>query len=179
MSLQPTLQMLTRYSAWANARLFATLTTLPPATLTASRSEGAGSILKVLNHARVVDCIWKAHLQGSEHGFTSRNTEVLPALQDLIGQQQALDAWYVACADRLNAASAAEVLAFNFVDGGSGAMTRSEMLLHIVNHKTYHRGYVAEMLYQADLRPPVMDLPVFLRDAGPDQPAAAGAAPPR
>ena len=39
-----------------------------------------------------------------------------------------------------------------------------EMLLHVVNHKTYHRGYVAQMLYQASVRPPTMDLPVFLRD---------------
>jgi len=39
-----------------------------------------------------------------------------------------------------------------------------DMLLHIVNHKTYHRGVVADMLYQAKSKPPVMDLPVFLRD---------------
>ncbi len=41
------------------------------------------------------------------------------------------------------------------------------MLLHIANHKTYHRGYVADMLYESGLRPPTMDLPVFLRDAPP------------
>ena len=58
----------------------------------------------------------------------------------------------------------AEVVDFRFVDGGAGAMTRGDMLLHVVNHKTYHRGYVADMLYQAGSRPPVMDLPVFLRD---------------
>ena len=33
------------------------------------------------------------------------------------------------------------------------------------DHKTYHRGYVAVVLYQLGGRPPVMDLPVFLRDA--------------
>ena len=41
----------------------------------------------------------------------------------------------------------------------------SEILLHVANHKTYHRGYVAVVLYQLGGRPPVMDLPVFLRDA--------------
>ena len=39
------------------------------------------------------------------------------------------------------------------------------VLLHVANHKTYHRGYVAVVLYQLGGRPPVMDLPVFLRDA--------------
>ncbi|MDP9991306.1 putative damage-inducible protein DinB [Variovorax boronicumulans] len=39
------------------------------------------------------------------------------------------------------------------------------MVLHVVNHKIYHRGYIADLLYQVGSRPPVMDLPVFLRDA--------------
>jgi len=41
------------------------------------------------------------------------------------------------------------------------------MLLHTVNHKTYHRGYVADLLYQAGSKPLVMDLAVFLRDVVP------------
>jgi uncharacterized damage-inducible protein DinB len=57
---------------------------------------------------------------------------------------------------------------FTFVDGGEGAMTRGDMLLHTVNHKTFHRGYVADMMYQVPARPPSMDLPVFLRDAAPN-----------
>ena len=42
--------------------------------------------------------------------------------------------------------------------------TGSEILLHIVNHSTYHRGYVAQMFYQVPARPPTTDLPVFLRE---------------
>jgi len=56
------------------------------------------------------------------------------------------------------------VVQFEYVDGGSGAISRGDMLLHIVNHKSYHRGFVAEMICQAKVRPPVMDLPVFLRE---------------
>jgi uncharacterized damage-inducible protein DinB len=75
-----------------------------------------------------------------------------------------LDRWYIACADGLDATRLAEEIDFRFVDGGAGRMSRGDMLLHVINHKTYHRGYVADMLYQAGLKPPVMDLPVFLRD---------------
>jgi uncharacterized damage-inducible protein DinB len=39
-----------------------------------------------------------------------------------------------------------------------------------VNHKTYHRGQVADMMYQVPARPPVTDLPVFLRDVPLDLP---------
>jgi uncharacterized damage-inducible protein DinB len=44
-------------------------------------------------------------------------------------------------------------------------MTVEEMLLHVSNHGTYHRGYVADMMYDSGLKPPTMDLPVFIRDA--------------
>ena len=165
MGLLGSLVQLTRYSQWANRRLFEYLGTLPADELLASRSDGAGSILKVLNHARVVDRIWQAHLLATQHGFTSRNTEVLPRFDELGGDQAVLDAWYAEYAHQLGEAQAAEVVHFRFVDGGPGAMTRAEMILHVVNHKTYHRGYVAQMLYQAGRKPPTMDLPVFVRDA--------------
>ena len=53
---------------------------------------------------------------------------------------------------------------FTFVGGGEGTMTCAEILMHLVNHGTYHRGYVADMLYQVPANPPTTDLPVFLRD---------------
>ncbi len=37
-------------------------------------------------------------------------------------------------------------------------------LLHVVNHATYHRGHIAQMLYSSDVVPPVTDFPVFLRE---------------
>jgi uncharacterized damage-inducible protein DinB len=39
--------------------------------------------------------------------------------------------------------------------------------LHVVNHSTYHRGFVADHFNQIPSRPPTTDLPVFLRDARP------------
>lgn len=158
------LRMLTRYTAWANRRLYDTLAALPAGEVTARRKQGQHSMVGTLAHAWVVDRIWQAHLQGRAHGYTTRQPDSEPVLEQLRLDQAALDRWYADYADGLDAEAQAEVLDFRFVDGGAGRMTRGDMLLHIVNHKTYHRGYVADMLYQAGLKPPVMDLPVFLRD---------------
>lgn len=157
------IRMLTRYTAWANARLFDVLASLPEGESTTRRAGSSGSMVSILNHAYVVDLIWKGHLEGKPHGFTTRNTDRLPTLEDLSNAQTLADAWYVEYADLLSKDLHNEIVQFKFVDGGSGAMTRGDMLLHVVNHKTYHRGYVATLLYQAESRPPVMDLPVFLR----------------
>lgn len=59
-----------------------------------------------------------------------------------------------------------EPMRSNFVDGGRGRMSAEEMLLHVANHATYHRGYIADMLYEEGLKPPTMDLPVFIREQG-------------
>ena len=56
-----------------------------------------------------------------------------------------------------------EVVNFTFISGEAGAMSRADILLHVVNHTTYHRGHVAEIMYQTNARPPTTDLPVFLR----------------
>lgn len=161
------LRMLTRYTAWANARLFDALAQLPTGEATARHATGFGDMVSTLSHAMVVDRIWQAHLEGRAHGYTTRNTATEPALEALHADQTVLDQWYIAYADGLTDAAHDEVVNFRFVDGGSGAMSRGDILLHTVNHKTYHRGYVADMLYQAGARPPVMDLPVFLRDERP------------
>jgi uncharacterized damage-inducible protein DinB len=45
-------------------------------------------------------------------------------------------------------------------------MTRGEMLLHVVTHTSYHRGFAADLFFQVPARPPTMDLPVYLREKG-------------
>src|SRR5258708_32381229 len=59
-------------------------------------------------------------------------------------------------------------------------MTRAEILLHIVNHTSYHRGFVADLFYQVPgARPPTTDLPVYLREAAAAPAKAVSASPPR
>jgi uncharacterized damage-inducible protein DinB len=157
--------MLARYTAWADARLFAAIAQLPEGAELAKRPTLFGTMLRTLNHCHVVDQIWMAHLEGRAHGHTALNTEVTPAFAELRSAQSAVDEWFVAYAGRLPAPAYEEVVEFRFVDGGAGAMTRGDILLHVVNHKTYHRGWVADMFFQDNARPPAMDLPVFLRDA--------------
>ncbi|MEE8549559.1 MAG: DinB family protein, partial [Alphaproteobacteria bacterium] len=66
--------------------------------------------------------------------------------------------------DRLSVDELNEVIEFEFVGGGQGAMSREQIILHLVNHGTYHRGFVSDMMYQIPAKPTANDLPVFLRD---------------
>ena len=93
------------------------------------------------------------------------NLRVLKYLKNELGHsQEEVDAWYVSWAGSIAEPKLDEVVEFEFVGGGEGAMTRGQMLLHVVNHTSYHRGFVADMFCQVPARPPVTDLTVYLRD---------------
>ncbi|HZY18555.1 MAG TPA: DinB family protein [Ramlibacter sp.] len=170
------IHMLLRYTAWANARLYDALARLPEEGLHAPRPGRPAGVIGVLGHIHVVGRIWKGHLSGQPHGLRSRTPEQVASLAQLRSWQAEQDQWYLGEAGRLSAAQLAQVVEFRFVDGGAGAMRRDAMLLHVANHATYHRGYVADMLYETGFRPPTMDLPVFVRDVEPPAAAAAEAA---
>jgi uncharacterized damage-inducible protein DinB len=158
---------LTRYNAWANQVIFDAVAALPEGEATKPRKSLFKNMVHMLNHNYVIDRIFQAHLEGRVHGYPARNTPDHPPLAELWRAQQEIDAWYVAKYDAMTAGDLASVVRFSFVGGGEGAMTRGEILLHIVNHTSYHRGFVAEMFYQVPARPPVTDLPVYLRDVLP------------
>ena len=155
---------LTRYNAWANKLTFEAVAALPEGEALKPRQSLFKNMVHMLNHNYVIDRIFQAHLEGREHGYGARNTPDHPPLDELWRAQQEVDAWYIAWSDALTDAALTETVNFAFVGGGRGAMNRGEILLHVVNHTSYHRGFVAEMFYKIPARPPATDLPVFLRD---------------
>lgn len=160
--------LFTRYKAWADTVFLSVVSELPPHELTAPRPIGFGSLIRTLNHSYCMDVVWRAHLLGRPHGLTTRNPAEHPAIDALVQAQQSIDAWYIDYAASLSGADLAEVVEFTFIGGGQGAMTRSAILLHVVNHTTYHRGQAADILYHLGVFPPATDLPVFLRAADGD-----------
>ena len=161
-----TARMLTRYNAWANKLIFDAVAALPEGEATKERASLFKNMVHTLNHIYVIDMIWQAHLEGREHGFTARNTPAHPPLTELWRTQQAIDNWYIAWSDGLSNTALDEKVSFTLIGGNQGEMTRGEILLHVVNHTTYHRGFVADLFYQVPARPPTTDLPVFLRESG-------------
>lgn len=164
MPLLRTVRTLTRYNAWANKVIFDAVAQLPDGEAMKPRLTLFTNFVHTLNHNYVIDRIFQAHLEGREHGYTARNTADYPPLDELWQAQQKVDDWYIAWSDRISAAKLDEKVEFTFVGGGEGAMTRAQIVLHVVNHTSYHRGFVGDLFFQVPARPPTTDLPVFLRD---------------
>jgi len=167
MSSTRTARTLTRYNAWANRVFFDSVFALPEGEAVKVRQTLFKNIVHTLNHNYVIDSIFRAHVEGRDHGYTARNTADHPPLADLWAAQQAFDAWFIEWGDTLTPAQVDETIKFTFVGGGDGAMTRGEIIQHLIIHTSYHRGFAADMFFHVPARPPTTDLPVFLRDAPP------------
>jgi uncharacterized damage-inducible protein DinB len=159
-----TARMLARYNAWADREILDAVAALPPGEAEKKRTTLFKSMIGTLNHNLVVDLIWQAHMLGRSHGFTARNVIVHAALPDLRVAQEAFDAWLIEWADAQSETSLNEIVEVTFISGKQGRVSRADMLLHIVNHTTYHRGWVAEMFFEVPARCPAADLPDFLID---------------
>lgn len=177
MSAAKLLKSLTRYKAWADERIFAMVRNLPPAEAMKPRATRYTNMIHTLTHVFVIDQVFQAHLQGRRHGFTSRNTTSHPPLHELESAVRILDAWYIEFVDQLTQVDLERTIEFEFIGGGRGSMSCLEMIVHVVNHGTYHRGLVADMMYQAGVTPDSTDLTVFLRDTPRPSSSAANPSP--
>lgn len=164
MGMLEQVKMLVRYRAWADELTFKAVMDLPEGEAVKPRPTRFGSMVHTLNHVFVIDAIFKAHLLGEPHHYTARNTETSPPLGELWQQQRQMNQWYIDYVEGLSEDQLNEWVSFQFVGGGEGGMSRHQIITHIVNHGTYHRGFVGDMMYQVPATPPANDFPVYLRD---------------
>lgn len=140
--MHDTLQHLFRYKAWANDDLLTVLARLGAwRRLTLTRLA-----IKALSHSYVVDRIFAAHLQRKAHPYTSANLSELPTLDDLAADIRRSDQEYIKYVSGLDRDALAERVDFVFTDGVPGRMSREEMLMHVINHGTGHRGQVSALM---------------------------------
>jgi uncharacterized damage-inducible protein DinB len=156
---------LTRYKEWANGLLFAAAAKLPQSALIAPQNIVFGNLLRTLHHVLAMDFVWQCHLTGKPHGLTTRNPDHCPSFDEIRAMQQAMDRWFIDYSDALTDTARRERVEFVFIGGDASSMTREDIVLHAVNHGTYHRGHVAGMLRNAGLPAPITDYPVYLKTA--------------
>lgn len=110
--------------------------------------------VRTLNHIYVVDQIFKAHLSGVPHIFDSTNTVETPSIRKLGDALQKSDDWYVEYVENLNDSQLTQEIQFKFTDGDLGLLTRQQILFHVFDHGTNHRGNIAQIFKNMGITPP-------------------------
>jgi uncharacterized damage-inducible protein DinB len=157
--MHDTLQRLFRYKAWANDELLTALARL------GGNSPVTGLAIKALSHSLVVDRIFAAHLRRKPHAYTSANLIEMPTLEDLSRDIGESDREYVDYVSRLDRDALAEPIDFVFTDGAPGRMSREEMLMHVINHGTGHRGQVSAVMLLNSVSPAKDGFTTYLHES--------------
>ena len=123
------------------------MTKLPEGAIYQKTSTLFGSMVGTLNHNYQVDLIWQAHLTGKQHGFASRRDVLHARFEDLVRAQGEANLWLINWAEQQTPGTLSETVRFQFTSGQPVQMQRGAMFLHVINHKTYHRGWVSQMFF--------------------------------
>jgi len=125
------IRKMTRYTAWADDVMLSNTAMLPPEEFGRKRDTLFGSITGTFDHVLLIGEVFRAHLEGRKHGYKSRARDEDRPFDTVAAELRTLNSYYVSLADTWNADNLDEVIRFTFVGGGQGAMTRSEILLHL------------------------------------------------
>jgi len=162
MTLQDLRTMLD-YHYWARDRLLDALQAVAPEQLTRDLGSSFKSIHETMVHTYAAEWAWHSRWQGTSP------TALLPADQfpDLAAVRSAwteLEAKLRTFVDSLGENGVERVFEYKLLSGQAGATPFWQMLQHVVNHASYHRGQVTTMLRQLGAAPAKpMDMIAFYR----------------
>ena len=157
------LKTLLDYHYWARDRMLDALEPLTPEQFTRNLGNSFPSIRDTVAHLHSAEWAWLSRWQGSSP------TAMLPAdrFTDLAAVRQAwteLEGNVRGFVDRLGDENVAKVIEYKLLNGAPGASSLWQMLQHMVNHASYHRGQVTTMLRQLGAQPAKpMDMIAFYR----------------
>lgn len=121
--------------------------------------------LQQLNHMVIVEELFYSRMTNHIATHKSTNTLVIPELDVLENRLMCLAKWYTS--STLEHENEEECISFTFTDGKRGMMTRQEMLFHIINHGSYHRGNIAHALDLAMVPHPIDGYAIYIHEKEP------------
>ena len=144
------------YTTWATDLLMRAVAQIPPEHLTHDFQTSDRSILGTLVHTFGADRIWLRRVLGEPAtAFLTDDDRHLATLQR--EWPDVLSRW-ATCFD-----DPARVVSYHDLKGNPYSSTLTEIVLHVVNHGTHHRGQVSGFLRTLGHTPPQLDLIRFYR----------------
>ena len=150
-----------RYSAWATRRVVDSVTTLSHEELSRGLGSSYGGVRGSLEHIYQADAIWFDRLMGAP---TSDLSKYVPSAN--FSEWLALLDGYVKWAEGLAPADWDRIVSYRNVKGEGFQSPVWQIVLHVVNHASYHRGQITTMLRQVGRTPIETDLIMYYRSIG-------------
>lgn len=158
----PVCRLQLRFMKWADEILLSALSQLTPERINQDLGNSFKSMLDTLGHIYLAEHVWLRRVQGEPNAKIADVES--PADLKALGQQlSAMHQGWIAWADSLSDEQLLESVTYRNNQGGESQTPYWQIVLHLVNHGSYHRGQLATMLRQSGITPPGTDLITFYR----------------
>jgi len=150
------------YDEWANARVLEAIGSLDPQEREAHVESSFPSVLATMGHIVAAEWVWLERWLGNSPSafpewLDDPSLEVLEARLSLVESARAR---FLAGLDDADLQSR---VSYRTLSGDAYTNRLLDLLLHVVNHSTYHRGQLTTMFRQLGARPVPLDYVLFKR----------------
>jgi uncharacterized damage-inducible protein DinB len=151
------------FNAWANHKTLQGAGALSTEQFVREMGSSFGSVRDTLVHIYGVEWVWLERLRGrSPAGFPA--TTEFTDVGKLKLRWTELETIQLQYARGITQAELEEVMEYKTLSFGLGRNPRWQMMQHVVNHGTYHRGQVTTLLRQLGAKAVGTDLISFYRE---------------
>jgi len=158
-----TLRTLVDYHYWARDRLLQGVSVLTPEQFTRDMGSSFRSVRDTCAHTYAAEWAWYSRWQGTSP-TALLPLDQFPDVPSLRLQWTELETKVRTFLEGLGETGIHKVFEYTLINGQPGATVFWQMLQHVVNHASYHRGQVTTLLRQLGAAPPKsMDLIAFYR----------------
>jgi uncharacterized damage-inducible protein DinB len=163
-------RMLAAYNIWANARLYAAALALPEEAYRRNVGVFFGSLHGTLNHLLLTDRIWLKRLTGEGEHPNRLDAILYDDRAALTRARMAEDKRLASVVRGYEERQLSGIHRYTTTSGSPQSQPLCEILMHLFNHQTHHRGHAHACLsIVTGKEPPVLDLLAFQRGgAAPD-----------
>jgi uncharacterized damage-inducible protein DinB len=159
------IQRLYDYNSWANERVLESLRPIGQDVFTDNRQASHGSIRGIIAHIAGAEWIWLERWKGFAPGSLLQESEF--ETTEIAAQRlRKIDHDLQEFTSRLTQMDIDGGRGYTTMEGKACSNVLSDMLLHVVNHSSYHRGQITTLLRQAGAVPQSTDFIRFIRLKG-------------
>ena len=156
------IQRLYDYNSWANERVLESLRSIGQEVFTCNKQASHGSIRGIIAHIAAAEWIWLERWKGSSPVGLLPESE-FETLEIATQRLCKIDHDLRQFTSRLTQADLDGRREYKTTEGKPYSNVLSDMLLHLANHSSYHRGQITTLLRQSGAVPQSTDFILFIR----------------
>src|SRR3954462_13290717 len=155
-------QQFAEYNRWANARLYGAALDLSDQSYRLHVGVFFGSLHGTLNHLLLTDRLWLKRLTGEGDHPNQLNAILYDDRAELTRARIEEDHRLISVVEKYDEAALSALHSYRTTSGMPQSQVLSEILMHLFNHQTHHRGQAHACLsILTGAAPPTLDLLAF------------------